>query len=331
MFSKYLVSLFMLFFSLQLPAKTYNEWHLLYPNTFGTIRQVADADKKYTVTEFKSQSSRDTYINGAKEGKRAWHNHTSKVIQWDFKYQESYVIIISVETLDGDRNLIYTSGSDGGDLYFGLGSQTIDGKWHTIRRDLEADLERYEPNNSIVSVNAFIVRGSGLMDKIIMIDTPKASKILNKKKPISQERNRAVFPPKNSTNRGDSMPIVSLNQGELLYHKLGEPFFDPGATAKDSEGHPLTVDILGEVNINRVNRYVLTYVATDKQGNSTIETRVVMVYKAGTEERKPQPKSVMTVVSKKRKPSLLKEDGVGGAEDYPLTMEEIEALDEDMD
>lgn len=344
MIFKYLLAFFMLFFSTLVDAKTYNEWHLLYSNTFGTIKQVKDPQKSYKVTEFKSKSSRDTYINGAKKGRRAWHNQRSKIIEWEMKYRESYVIIISVDTLDGNRDLIYTSGSSGGVLYFGLGQKSIDGRWHTIRRDLEADLLRYEPNNSIVAVNAFIIRGSGRVGKIIMKEgkksskpkpkpktTPKVPKKVQKVVPVAQPSPSKKEP---ISSKKDQMPIVSLKGGELLYHKLGEPFFDPGATARDGEGNPLSIDILGEVDINRVNRYVLSYVATDKRGNSTIETRVVMVYKTGKGAPKIKPKHVVQPTPptpREEDLPILEEDGVGGAEDFPLTMEEIEALAEDMD
>ncbi len=325
-----LISLILIFNAADLSAKTHDSWHLLYANTFGTIRDVSDPDKNYKVTEFKSKSSRDTYINGAKQGKRAWHEKSS-IIVWELKYHESYVILIGVKTLDGERNLIYTSGEEGGVLYFGLGESTIDGSWHRIQRDLDADLQLYEPNNSIVEVNAFIVRGSGRVGNIEMlrssqkiqkkIETPK--ELFVKKEIASESKHHAPIQDKNLSS--NTPPTIELKEGELIYHQLGEPFFDPGATATDSEGEALEVDILGEVNINQINRYVLTYVATDKYGNSTIESRVVMVHQRGQEESHPDTSNKVSLTL----PSdevMDKNGGVGGADEFPLPIEEIELL-----
>ncbi len=325
MSSKYLLSLFIfIIFSSELYAKTYDSWRLLYGNTFGTIRHVKDSDKKYEVIAFNSKSSRDTYISGAKSGKRAWNNKKDKLIQWEMKFKESFVIIIGINTVDGYRNLIYTSGNEGGDLYFGLGALTIDGQWQTIKRNLEEDLHKYEPNTEVVSINAFIVRGSGRIGKIETLSPDKQKKKLidNKKKLPEKQVLRQVPSPKKE-NKSGKTPKIILNQGALLYHKLGEPFFEPGATATDFEGNRLDVDILGEVDINKINRYVLTYVATDKNGNSTIETRVVMVYKAGMESKK----NLENIHPKETKyKTKLEQDGVGGAEDFPLPIDEIEEL-----
>ena len=104
-------------------------------------------------------------------------NNTS--IKWRMRYGESYTVYISVQTTDtsianGHRYLYYTStGSDslgtGEYVHHGLGAGTKDGQWHTIERDLRADLQEAQPGNDIVSVEAFLIRGSGLIDDIITL------------------------------------------------------------------------------------------------------------------------------------------------------------------
>ncbi|MEE9423658.1 MAG: hypothetical protein V3V18_01610, partial [Methylococcales bacterium] len=51
-------------------------------------------------------------------------------------------------------------------VHHGLGPQTQDGQWHTIKRNLLEDLQDAQSGNSIVSIDAFLVRGSGLIDDI---------------------------------------------------------------------------------------------------------------------------------------------------------------------
>lgn len=271
-------------------ATSYDHWELLYGDERATITKVGDKALKQNVMQFESRSHRDTYINGAKRGAKAWNNTQEKILRWQFNFEQSYVIIVSVTTLDGHRNILYTSGNDNGNLFFGLGEDTLLGEWQTITRDLEYDLHRYEPRNSIISVNAFLVRGSGKIAKVELLGalpgqkvTPKPKRTEPKVTPKAAPAEAKKATLKRPTNK---LPQITLRKGELIYHKLGEPFFDPGVQAEDAEGKALEVDVIGEVNINNVNKYTLTYIATDRQGNTATQARVVMVYRPGQSEEK---------------------------------------------
>jgi hypothetical protein len=302
-----------------LHAKSYNSWHLLYPDTYGLIKRIKDATHGKKIIEFQSKSSRDTYINGAKTGKKAWNNRKDKIIKWDLNFNKNFVIIVSTKTINGYRDLIYTSGEDNGNLYFGLGKYLVKGTWQTITRDLEDDLHKYEPHNEIISVNAFLIRGSGRIGTIEMLSSKKEKKVsiskdkntltdkkvknivknveekiknIIRKEQESQESKEKKNSKKEvlkiePKDENSLAPRILLEEGNLIYHKLGEPFFDPGATAIDYEGVMIDIDVIGEVDINKVNRYVLSYIATDENGYTTTKARVVMVHKAG-EEVKPK-------------------------------------------
>lgn len=320
---KYMILLVTIFIvtTTALHSKSYNSWHLLYSDTYGVIKKIKDPKKKVTVVEFKSKSSRDTYINGAKTGEKSWNNKKDKIIKWDFNFNKNFVIMVSIKTKKGYRDLIYTSGEDNGNLYFGLGKYLISGTWQTITRDLEADLHKHEPNNEIVSVNAFIIRGSGKIGKIEMFSSKKKKilskdekslndakvekivktveekikDIIRKEQEIRQENQSKIEKQVKIDIKDENSftPKIILEQGNLIYHKLGEPFFEPGATATDYNGETIDVDVIGEVDINKVNRYVLSYIATDDNGYTTTKSRVVMVHKAGAEvkeKREPKPK-----------------------------------------
>jgi hypothetical protein len=75
---------------------------------------------------------------------------------------------MTYEARDDDRGN-YTSGSGTQYVIRGLGTATKDGTWQTITRDLEADLKAFQPDNHILSVNAFLIRGSGWVDDIILM------------------------------------------------------------------------------------------------------------------------------------------------------------------
>ena len=46
----------------------------------------------------------------------------------------------------------------------------FDGRWHTFVKDLQADLDEAQPGEKILEVNGFLIRGSGKVDDIILIN-----------------------------------------------------------------------------------------------------------------------------------------------------------------
>lgn len=77
--------------------------------------------------------------------------------------------------------------------------------------------------------------------------------------------------------RDTTAPAVTLNGANPLTVTQGSAFVDPGATAVDSCGGPLPVNVSGSVNTAVVGTYTLTYTATDASGNTGAATRTVFV------------------------------------------------------
>lgn len=50
--------------------------------------------------------------------------------------------------------------------YYGLGSDLYDGQWHTLVRNLLADIENAQPGVVILAVDGFYIRGSGRVDDV---------------------------------------------------------------------------------------------------------------------------------------------------------------------
>jgi hypothetical protein len=163
-----------------------SRWEI-YTNNDGSIANVSDSDKSSKVIEFQGDGVNTGYILGTSFN--SWNNTTNKEISWDMKYGKNYVIYLSVLTTDGHRFITYSPMSDitcstRGEGY-GQGKKVVgdytyihtylcpdskNGTWKTITRNLEADLKKYEPNNSLVSVGSFLIRGSGRVDNIKMFD-----------------------------------------------------------------------------------------------------------------------------------------------------------------
>jgi len=94
-----------------------------------------------------------------------------KTVGWDMQYSENYAIYFLVKTNNGVKYLRYSSldydkGIHGRYISFGLGAISKDGKWHSFRRNLQKDLNKFEPNSKILSIQSFMIRGSGLVDNI---------------------------------------------------------------------------------------------------------------------------------------------------------------------
>ena len=74
-------------------------------------------------------------------------------------------------------------------------------------------------------------------------------------------------------------PMITLNGAETIDHHLGKPYTDLGAIAVDVVDGNVAVTIEGEVKINVLGEYVLTYSASDNALNTSSVTRTVSVIK----------------------------------------------------
>ena len=92
-------------------------------------------------------------------------------VQWRMKYSERFIVYLDCQTAAGHRYLTYTPDATsplgtGEYVQIGLGTGAMDGKYHTYRRDLAYDLALAQPQNQLLSVRAFLIRGSGLVSNI---------------------------------------------------------------------------------------------------------------------------------------------------------------------
>ena len=267
------------------------DWTVLH-NGQGSIVEVYDNEKKAKVIEFFSHSNKDTYINGAKKGKRAWNNRKSKTLRWSFKYSQNYVAIVTLATIKGYRNIVYTANDKNFKSYIGLGSHTTQGEWVTVTRNLEEDLRQQDPTNKIIAVNGFVIRGDGRVADVHMLNVIKRSIVKSLYRTIQEAllylRNKEYLrdslaskekEPKhrNSNAINRAVPTITLINGNKMYLNLGDKFVDPGVIAEDSNGDPLDVELIGDINESRVDVYPLHYLAIDKNGNATLVTREVTI------------------------------------------------------
>ncbi len=164
-----------------------SRWSIYTSGHRGTVSNIYDDVKSSRVIELDGEGTKTGYILGAWDGKGC-KNTINKNITWDMNFNDDYVVYISVITAKGHRFITYSPLSDVtyaknpnygrgvqvyGDytyIHLGLNPNTRGGSWQTVSRNLETDLKKYEPDNSLVSVSAFLVRGTGKLDNIKMFD-----------------------------------------------------------------------------------------------------------------------------------------------------------------
>ena len=72
-------------------------------------------------------------------------------------------------------------------------------------------------------------------------------------------------------------PVITVTGDNPVTTELGAAYTDAGATASDLSG-TITVTSAGEVDVNTVGSYTITYTASDASGNeATAATRTVNV------------------------------------------------------
>ncbi len=227
-----------------------------------TISNVYNEDKQSRVIRLSGDGINNGYILGGAWGSfgEVWDNTQEKTLKWSMNFSESFYIYVDVETDAGHRYMIYVpadNDSSWGAEYpvFGLGSSANNGQWHVFTRDLQVDLAKAEPGVTILEVNAFLIRGSGLVDDIELISDGEVADTI--------------------------VPVITLNGSNPMDITQGGNFTDPGATATDDTDETVTVTPTGGVDTSTVGTYTITYTATDAAGNTATETRTVNVVSNG--------------------------------------------------
>jgi len=191
--SKNILLITTLLFSTQVFATVYedaedestNRWHVYDKSPAGaTVDNVYLQDRDHNAIEFIGAGTKNGYILGNWEGQEgAWNNTEEYILKWSMKFDKGYTVYVRVMTKNGARYIYYTpSDKSNGKrnneyIHIGLGKQSNNGIWQDFTRDLAADLKKNEPNNQLLSINAFLVRGNGMVDDVELINKKEIKKI----------------------------------------------------------------------------------------------------------------------------------------------------------
>ena len=155
-----------------------------YGNTSGaSVANIYDSSLGSRVIRLLGNGTDTGYILAGPDG-GSWNNSDYFNLFWHMRYSEEFEMFVVVETSQGRKTLWYTCSDtsrgylpwEEGYIHIGLGSNIIDGSWKGMSRNLVADVTSYLSGATVLSVDEFKVRGSGLLDNILLSQSTYLSK-----------------------------------------------------------------------------------------------------------------------------------------------------------
>jgi len=269
--------------------KTIKGWELLTPFKKGSISNVYDKKRKSYIIKLDGLGTRSAYILKLKSNTKL---PPIKVLQWEMHYDEDFVIMVDASTQKGQRLLIYTPSDTSSGLQFGLGKSAVSKNWKQFSRNLEDDLKRYEENNTIISLNNFIIRGSGQLDNIELLLNNEIK--IPVKNPLPPKPKVKTVVKKTMPKKDTKMPTITLLGENPLVLSNGEKYKEAGAIAHDVNGDKLSITISQNIDIFKNGEYSVIYMTKNSLGNTAVDRRVVRVGKVTSTTAIPraEPKTV---------------------------------------
>ena len=157
-----------------------SRWSIYAGPNNAQITNINDASIGSRVISFQGNNSDNQYIIGNKPGQNnAWGDTKHNNLKWSFKANSNFKIYLFVNTQKGSRQIKYTSadigvkGTQGSEIYFGLGENTSDGKWHTFIRNVAADVRQFDNSNRLVSIDGLLVVANSKIDDLELFNVYK--------------------------------------------------------------------------------------------------------------------------------------------------------------
>jgi peptidoglycan/xylan/chitin deacetylase (PgdA/CDA1 family) len=176
------------------------------------------------------------------------NNQSNQYIQWSMKFNQTFIISIYVTTQKGKRWIQYIAkdtglGIHGKYIVHGIGSNKTNDEWHTIIRDLDRDLKRYEPDNNFKNIDYMTVRGGGYIDDIKSYKTEDGLEV-NKPVVVSQAGVVLTF---------DDSYIENWNEMQTIFKEKGAVatfFCNRWASQQDWNLPPAQISLLKKFRDN---------------------------------------------------------------------------------
>ena len=261
--------------------KKTSRWEIVYSPTDAHVENFYERPKKSRVIHFEGEGVKSIYKFNAMKREKSKEKKRKKYeywLSWEMKYKKDFVIILIVQTTQGESYLIYTSGNYNSYHQFGLGYSILDGEWHTIKRNLQKDLDYFDNREQLLYIKTFVIKGDGSIDNIkteIKKVNKKINREINKKK---VKKKAKALPTSTKVNlKKNSLPIIKIEGDNPKYLALGESYVEAGVLAYDKEDGKIEVNSIDDINSNEEGTYMVMYMARDSQGDVSLDRRVVIV------------------------------------------------------
>ena len=157
-----------------------SRWSVYSGPNNAQISNINDSSKGSRVIKFQGNNSENKYIIGNKSAENnAWADTKHHNLKWSFKSNSSFKVYLFVNTQKGKRQIKYSNtdigvnGTQGNEIYFGLGTNTSNGKWHTFIRDIAADVKQFDSDNKLTSIDGLLVVGNSKIDDLELFNVYK--------------------------------------------------------------------------------------------------------------------------------------------------------------
>ena len=159
------------------------------PWGYGKIENIYDSQRKSRVIKLSNSHFIDNTTNDANGIgfmiHKRFDERVYKNIEFSLNSRGYFVIFVAVKTVNKNNvyltyepsgfNKHHYNNKEGEYVWISLGDIS-DGRWHTVRRNLNEDLKRVYPNDSVVSFKLFLVRGDLKLDDIALFSSSKSNK-----------------------------------------------------------------------------------------------------------------------------------------------------------
>jgi peptidoglycan/xylan/chitin deacetylase (PgdA/CDA1 family) len=247
--------------------KEISRWSIYRGGDGAKIRNIYDSQKGSRVISLEGNSYDHQYlIGGDSYNEEGWGDNNYSNISWSMKNSDGFILYLTINTTSGIRFIKYFDGDFPKKgiiddvIYYGLGNSASNGKWHTFIRDIEADVQEFEPNNRVLSVEGLVVIGS------ILIDDLELFNILH---PVTHKSGLTLTFDDHSINSWYSMRNIYLEYGAKVtffvdkFHTLSSEKINK-LKILEQDGHEIgchTYNHKGigrdyDYNISRVDEYM---------------------------------------------------------------------------
>ena len=262
--------------------KKTSRWEIVFSPTEAHIENYYDRVKKSRVIHFEGEGVKSIYKFNAMKKNKSKREKYAYWLSWEMKYKKDVVIILILQTTQGESYLIYTAGNHNSYHQIGLGESIVDGEWHTINRNLQEDLNYFDNRKQLLSIETFVIKGDGSLDNL-------KTEIKKIKKKQSKKKSKHHLHSKKVTSKKNHLPIIKIEGDNPKYLALGETYVEAGVLAYDKEDGKVEVNSLDDINSNEEGVYMVMYMARDSKGDVSLDRRVVIV--GDGEKRKQENKS----------------------------------------